>query len=236
MKFKFILTFFVTAVLSAFSCGLVSFAACTGHLDGVSGDTISGWAWNPDDPQAAPSVTVTLRNGTDLSVIRAISAVAGDSFSHLAAEGIGTGNYGFSVNAALSSLPDGVYIAEAEADGSRLPNLLVLEKKGGSVSTSSASSLRPLGAFTTTAYCPCSTCSEGWGRNTSTGAVATSGHTIAVDPRVIPYGSRVLIGGVIYTAEDRGGGVKGSHVDIFFDTHEETRMYGSRTMEVFLLQ
>ena len=236
MKYKFILTFFLTAFLTAFSWSTTAFAACTGHLDGVSGDTISGWAWNPDDPQAAPAVTVVLRSGTDRSVIRSISITADDSFAHLAAEGIGTGNYGFSVNANLSSLSDGVYLAEAEADGTAPPNILVLEKSGGSVNTFSASSLRPLGAFTTTAYCPCGICSEGWGRSTSTGAIATSRHTIAVDPRVIPYGSRVLIGGVIYTAEDRGGAVKGNHIDIFFDTHGETQQYGTRTMEVFLLQ
>ena len=59
--------------------------------------------------------------------------------------------------------------------------------------------------------------------------------TIAVDPRVIPYGSKVMIGGVIYTAEDRGGGVKGNHVDIFFDTHSQTRQHGKQTQEVFLV-
>ena len=70
---------------------------------------------------------------------------------------------------------------------------------------------------------------------TSTGTIATSGRTIAVDPRVIPYGSKVMIGGVIYTAEDHGGGVKGNHVDIFFDTHTQTRQHGKQTQEVFLV-
>ena len=70
---------------------------------------------------------------------------------------------------------------------------------------------------------------------TSTGTIATSGRTIAVDPRVIPYGSKVMIDGVIYTAEDRGGGVKGNHVDIFFDTHAQTRQHGKQTQEVFLV-
>ena len=67
----------------------------------------------------------------------------------------------------------------------------------------------------TTGYCPCRSCSAGWGRNTCTGAVASSQHTIAVDPRVIPYGTRVMINGVVYIAEDKGGGVKGHHIDIF---------------------
>ncbi len=45
-----------------------------------------------------------------------------------------------------------------------------------------------------------------------------------------------MINGVIYTAEDCGGGVKGNHIDIFFNTHGETRAYGTRSVEVYLVQ
>ena len=96
--------------------------------------------------------------------------------------------------------------------------------------------IRPTGVFKTTGYCPCRACSEGWGRHTCTGAVATAGHTIAVDPRVIPYGSKVMINGVVYTAEDRGGAVRGNHIDIFFNTHAETRQHGTQSAEVYLVQ
>ena len=92
-----------------------------------------------------------------------------------------------------------------------------------------------LGVFKTTGYCPCRSCSAGWGRNTCTGAVASSQHTIAVDPRVIPYGTRVMINGVVYIAEDKGGGVKGHHIDIFYDTHAESKNHGIQNVEVFLL-
>ena len=110
------------------------------------------------------------------------------------------------------------------------------ESAGTAVSQESQpTGLRSLGVFRTTGYCPCHQCSEGWGRHTCTGAIAQANHTIAVDPRVIPYGSRVMINGVIYTAEDRGGGVKGNHIDIFYDTHAQTRQHGSRNQEVYLL-
>jgi 3D (Asp-Asp-Asp) domain-containing protein len=92
-----------------------------------------------------------------------------------------------------------------------------------------------LGIFKTTAYCPCKGCSEGWGRHTSTGTVATAGRTIAVDPKIIPYGTRLLINGTIYTAEDKGGGVRGNHVDIFYDTHEEAKAHGTQNADVFLV-
>lgn len=97
------------------------------------------------------------------------------------------------------------------------------------------SGLISLGIFKTTGYCPCYQCSEGWGRHTCTGAIASSNHTVAVDPRVIPYGSKLMINGTIYTAEDRGGGVRGNHIDIFYDTHSQTRQHGSRQAEVFLV-
>ena len=83
-----------------------------------------------------------------------------------------------------------------------------------------------LGVFRLTGYCPCRKCSEGWGRHTSSGAIATSGRTVAVDKRVIPIGTRLMINGHEYVAEDVGGGVKGNHIDVFFDTHGETRQLG----------
>lgn len=91
-----------------------------------------------------------------------------------------------------------------------------------------------LGMFTATAYCPCYDCSEGWGRSTSTGAIATAGRTIAVDPTVIPYGTHVWINGHEYIAEDCGGAIKGKKVDIFFDTDAEASQWGRRTVEVFV--
>ena len=90
-----------------------------------------------------------------------------------------------------------------------------------------------LGTFTATAYCPCYECSEGWGDSTSTGATAKEGRTIAVDPKVIPYGTTVIINGKEYVAEDCGGAIKGNKIDIYFDTHEETLEWGKREVEVF---
>lgn len=93
----------------------------------------------------------------------------------------------------------------------------------------------PLGSFRLTAYCPCRSCSGRWGRHTSSGAVASSGRTVAVDPSVIPIGSRLYINGTVYTAEDIGGGVRGRHIDIFFDTHGQTRAFGSQSAEIYLV-
>jgi 3D (Asp-Asp-Asp) domain-containing protein len=93
---------------------------------------------------------------------------------------------------------------------------------------------RYLGEFLLTAYCPCSYCCGKSDGITATGTVATAGRTIAVDPRVIPYGSQVEINGHIYTAEDCGGAIKGNRVDFFFDTHEEALKFGRQEFTIWV--
>lgn len=67
---------------------------------------------------------------------------------------------------------------------------------------------------------------------TSTGTVATANRTIAVDPKVIPYGSKVKIDGKEYIAEDCGGAIKGNRIDIFVDNHDNTLEQGVRYLNV----
>jgi len=93
---------------------------------------------------------------------------------------------------------------------------------------------RSLGVFKLTAYCPCYECSKGWGRMTSSGRLAQENHTIATDPSVIPEGTRVVINGTVYVAEDTGGGVVGKHIDIFMESHSATLSFGVQHAEVFL--
>ena len=91
-----------------------------------------------------------------------------------------------------------------------------------------------LGTFKCTAYCGCYDCSEGYGSMTATGAYARANHTIAVDPSVLPYGTKVSVNGVVYTAEDCGGGVNGNHIDIYFDSHSECERFGVQWLDVYL--
>ena len=82
-----------------------------------------------------------------------------------------------------------------------------------------------LGEFTLTAYCGCSRCCGKSNGKTATGVKAKANHTIAVDPKTIPYGTEVLIDGQKYVAEDCGSAVKGKHIDIFFSTHKEAVIF-----------
>lgn len=73
----------------------------------------------------------------------------------------------------------------------------------------------------------------------ATGTLATEGRTIAVDPKVIPYGTRVLLiwpdsTQRTYIAEDCGSGVNGNHIDVFFDDHQSARVFGVQSAMVYL--
>lgn len=108
---------------------------------------------------------------------------------------------------------------------------------GTPVAVSSEAVLKPLGTFRITHYCPCSICCGPWANGiTSTGVTATTNHTIAVDPSQIPYGSKVVINGQVYVAEDCGGAIKTNCIDIYVATHEEGESKGVYYTDVYLMQ
>ena len=94
----------------------------------------------------------------------------------------------------------------------------------------------PMGEFKLTAYCPCCDCSEGYNRETATQTIAEENRTIAVDPDVINFGSKVMIDGHIYTAEDCGGAVSGDHIDIFMEDHDDVDEFGVQYKEVWVIR
>ena len=104
-----------------------------------------------------------------------------------------------------------------------------------------APALVSLGEFKLTAYCACEKCcgkdpSDPRYGITAYGYQTTAGRTIAVDPKVIPIGSEVVINGHTYIAEDVGGTIKENRVDIYFNTHQEALEFGVQYAEVFINQ
>ena len=96
-----------------------------------------------------------------------------------------------------------------------------------------------LGVFKLSAYCVENyphICNNGDSSTTATGTVPTAGRTIAVDPKVIPYGSKVIINGHTYIAEDCGGAIKGNRIDIVFNTHKEALNFGIQYAEVHIVK
>lgn len=59
---------------------------------------------------------------------------------------------------------------------------------------------------------------------------------VAVDPNVIPLGTRLFIPGYGYAvADDIGGAIKGNKIDIAFDTHSEAMQFGRQRITVYIL-
>ena len=67
--------------------------------------------------------------------------------------------------------------------------------------------------------------------------------TVAVDPRIIPLGTRMFIvtkdGTYVYgisTAEDIGSSIKNARVDLYFPTQEECFIFGMRDVTIYFLR
>lgn len=94
--------------------------------------------------------------------------------------------------------------------------------------------LKSLGRFKLTAYCACSKCCGKSDGITASGTKAKQGRTIAVDPKLIPYGTKVVINGRTYVAEDCGGSIKQNRIDVFFNSHKDALNFGVQYAEVFI--
>jgi 3D (Asp-Asp-Asp) domain-containing protein len=62
--------------------------------------------------------------------------------------------------------------------------------------------------------------------------------SIAVDPQLIELGSKVLVNGLLYTANDTGGSIEHKRIDImvFGKTHQEVKAMGKKEVKVVLLK
>jgi 3D (Asp-Asp-Asp) domain-containing protein len=101
-----------------------------------------------------------------------------------------------------------------------------------------------LGEFKLTAYCSCKKCCGFWAysrpidENGNDIVIGASGErlyqgvSIAVDPAVIPYDSKVYIDGKEYIAHDCGGAIKGNRIDVYFDNHQDALDFGVRYANV----
>ena len=89
-----------------------------------------------------------------------------------------------------------------------------------------------IGRFKCTFYCPCRKCSGKWGYRTASGARCQENLTVAVDPKVIPLGTHLMINGREYIAQDTG--VKGHWIDIFMESHQECLRNGVQYHEAFV--
>ena len=102
-----------------------------------------------------------------------------------------------------------------------------------------------------TAYCLCKKCcgkdvdDPNYGR-TSSGLKIVPGtgmKVIAVDPNVIPLGSKVYVEGLngagdygYAVAADKGSAIKNNKIDLYMDTHEMALKWGRKSVKVYVIE
>jgi 3D (Asp-Asp-Asp) domain-containing protein/LysM repeat protein len=85
-----------------------------------------------------------------------------------------------------------------------------------------------------------------WGGQTRLGTQVREG-VIAVDPNVIPLGTKVWVtgynspllpaGGFVAVAEDTGGAIKGNRVDIYIDANQQQLIqFGKQNIQLYILK
>lgn len=91
-----------------------------------------------------------------------------------------------------------------------------------------------LGQFKVTFYAPTDGSATG---TTATGNKAIPYHTVAVDPNVIPLGTKLYIEGLGEAiADDVGGAIKGNILDYCVSSSSEAYSYGIKYLNVWIME
>lgn len=111
----------------------------------------------------------------------------------------------------------------------------------GAIPASKPSNYSHVKTFQATAYDASPADNGIWAGQTSTGMPLVYG-VVAVDPRVIPYGTKMYIesadGQYVYgyaIAGDCGGAIKGNKVDLFFPSRSDCYKFGRRNVNIYFL-
>lgn len=89
-----------------------------------------------------------------------------------------------------------------------------------------------------TAYCPCKKCCgpNAQGITASGRPVSANGGKFCAAPRNYKFGTKMIVPGYndgnAIPVYDRGGAIKGNHLDVYFPTHQEARNWGRQMLDV----
>ena len=88
--------------------------------------------------------------------------------------------------------------------------------------------------FKVTAYCPCEICCGKWADGvTASNYIIQPGDKFVAANTLFEFGDIVSVPGYgIVEVQDRGGKIKGWHIDVFFHTHQEAKNWGVQYLEV----
>ena len=115
------------------------------------------------------------------------------------------------------------------------------EKEAAEQAAAQAATTQPVGQtfiMESTAYSSDPADALGGGTVTATGQnLLTNPMAVAVDPNVIPLGTRLYVEGYGEAiASDTGGAIKGNIVDVHFSTYEQCIQWGRRQVKVTILE
>lgn len=89
-----------------------------------------------------------------------------------------------------------------------------------------------------TAYCPCSKCCGKWANGYTANGMKADYGVVAVDPSVIPLGTKLYVEGYGYcVAADTGGAIKGNRIDLCYASHSAALNsgFGHKSVNVYIL-
>jgi 3D (Asp-Asp-Asp) domain-containing protein len=93
-----------------------------------------------------------------------------------------------------------------------------------------------VGIFETTAYCSCVHCCGKSDGITASGTKVQVGRTIAADPKMFAYGTKLIVEGMgEYIVEDCGS-FRGKRLDIYFNSHKEALIFGRKHLKVYIVK
>ncbi len=119
----------------------------------------------------------------------------------------------------------GLETAPAAPSGNTVSRSGSLNSRAGTVLT-----------MVSTAYDGCYQCNKPYYGYPSYIGLPLARGIAAVDPRVIPMGTRLYVEGYGNAiAADQGNAIKGNRIDLFFDTHAQALQYGMKTVNVTIL-
>lgn len=171
-------------------------------------------------------------NGIEVEKVKTIQEISADNFSVAGKDAlVQTAEFVNTTREIATENPAEVSIKPINAvEG--VENLTYEENINENYNSEEGFSYKAVMAMEATAYLPTDGSGEGL---TAMGIPATYG-VVAVDPSVIPLGSRVYIPGYGEAiADDTGSAIIGNKIDIAFDTYEEAINFGRQHIEIYIL-
>lgn len=95
------------------------------------------------------------------------------------------------------------------------------------------------GRYRVSFYCTNSCCNGSNSGITALGTSITPWYTVAVDPSVIPLGSKIRIPGLsnsVFYCADTGGAIKGNRIDVAVSSHSEAMRLGIQYHDVYIVK